>query len=82
MPQEQEMYKLVCEKRFDKQEEQNQHIIDLLKGEGKNPGLVDKVRNNCKALKRLYALFIFCGGAIILQVIGAVAGWIKALFTH
>ena len=82
MPPDDKMYKLICEKRFDEQKLQNQHIIDLLKGEDGNPGVVDKVRNNSKALKRLYGAFIFCGGAVVLQIIRGAYNWIESLLHH
>lgn len=82
MPPEKEMYKLVCEKRFDKLEEMHQETIDLLKGKNSAPGVVDNVRSNTKALKRLYGAFIFCGGAVILQVVRGIYGWIEGLLSR
>ena len=77
-----QMYKLVCNERFDKLEVMHKETIDLLKGKNNQPGVVDNVRNNTRALRRLYGAFIFCGGAVVVQLISGLSSWIRGLLHY
>ena len=79
MQPEDRMYKLVCEKRFNEQGDLLNEVIRLLKGKNSDPGLCDNVRNNTKAIKRVYGLLIFLGGAITLQILDAGFHWLRNL---
>ena len=79
---EKDMYELICEKRFDELKAMCRETNELLRGHNGEPGMVDNVRSNTKAFKRLFAAFVFCGGAIFIQIIRGAWNWLETLFTQ
>jgi hypothetical protein len=80
MTKDEEMYGLVCEKRFDRIDNKQEETIGLLKGSNGNPGVLDDVRNLKKWHKATIGFAIFVGSAFVLQVIGDVWTWVRAVF--
>jgi hypothetical protein len=80
MPDEEKMYEMICSKRFDKIDTQQQITIDLIKGANGDPGLLDDVRTLKKAHKRMFATVIFIVSAVGLKVIHATWAWAATFF--
>ena len=70
-----EMYEVVCGKRFDKIDETQKEIINLLRGKNNSPGLVDDVRGLKKAYRSIIAAVIF----IVCLVVTEVVPWVKEI---
>lgn len=74
------LYSLICESRFDKIDETQKEIISLLRGRNGNPGILDDVRNLKKWHKATIGFALFVGSAFVLQVIGEAWTWIRTIF--
>ena len=64
-----EMYTLVCKSRFDKMEKKQDEVLDLLRGKGDAPGLVDQVRKLDRAYKAIIGAIVFIISAFIVAII-------------
>ncbi len=73
-----ELYKLVCGKRFDKIDEAIKDIAGLLRGENDKPGLVEEVRSLKKFNKGVIGSVGFVVCVIVAQIINWISGWLRA----
>lgn len=73
---EQELYEKVCQPRLKRIEDKLDNIDSLLRGENKESGLVDEVRELKKVYKYVVGAVIFVVSAIALQFIA----WLKQKF--
>jgi len=62
---EKDMYTTFCEKRFDKIDEQQEKMLEILRGKNGDPGLIDDVRQ----LKGRWAI-IFAAFIVIFTALG------------
>lgn len=62
---EKELYQMFCEKRFDKIDDQQQKMLEILRGRNGDPGLIDDVRQ----LKGRWAL-IFGAFVVVFTALG------------
>ena len=68
---EREMYKLVCEDRFDNIDKKQQEMLDLLRGKNSSAGLVEKVR----VLEGRWKVLLGGLGIVIFALIGQFVKW-------
>ena len=54
-----EMYQLICKGRFDAADKQRAEIISLLKGNGNQPGLCERVRRNTRNCRAIIGAGVF-----------------------
>ncbi len=74
------MYPMVCEPRFDRIDEKQEEMLSLLRGRNGNPGVLDDVRNLKKWHKATLGFAVFVGSAFVLQVIGDLWTWVRTVF--
>ena len=74
MEKDEEMYGLICEKRFDRIDKQQEEILNLLRGNNGNPGLLDDMRQIKNRWKILVGIMVFLSSALVLQAIEWIAG--------
>lgn len=77
---EQRMYELVCERRFDELKEMHAETQRILKGKDTEPGLVDDVRGLKKAYRRIIGGGIFVLAAIVVQLVRFIGDWLAGIF--
>ena len=77
MAKDDEMYGLVCEKRFDKMEALQEETLRILKGKNGDPGLVDEVRTLKNTNKIMWSGGVFVLCAVVIQIFRVVAQWIS-----
>jgi hypothetical protein len=80
MNEDEKMYEIICSKRFDKIDTQQQTTIDLIKGRNGNPGLLDDVRTLKAAHKKITATVVFVASALLLQAVHATWVWAAKFF--
>lgn len=64
-----EMYRLVCEKQFDKIEQLQTQTLELLRGKNGSPGLVDDVRGLKKVYTMLVGAVVFLVSVLLIQAV-------------
>ena len=69
-----EMYSMFCEKRFDKIDDHQEQILNILKGKNGNPGLIDDVR-------QLKSRWMVIFGALIVVFSALGTQLVKWIFT-
>jgi len=74
MTKDDEMYGLICEKRFDRIDDQQKEVLELLKGKNGHPGLLDDMRQIKNRWKIVVAIMIFLSSALVLQAIQWLTG--------
>ena len=69
---EEKMYHLICKERFDKMNEKQDQIIDLLRGKNGQAGLLDDVRT----LKRRWIVIYSTAGIVAIAFVKEVISWL------
>ena len=72
-----EMYDEICESRFTSIDDKLDTIVSMLKGEGREPGLIDDVRELNKFKKTCIGVLSLFGITLFTQM----AVWVRGIIT-